>query len=233
MARQFWKKYMARELKVKDIKIIGREHMRQRSCSLGAKLLITCFGDNVLVMLRISWCSTLEDQVWGYETFPSLVEVFGTKSIDIDYPRLLNWTISRTPSKSRFEAIFHGRDIGAKNIDAVKRGRGRHQPPPTSDFLVASAPAQSITTPPAPDVSDAYRSHSPPGPCIVTALDEEDGGEEFGGGGVDGGDAQRINDQLIDHVDDTRIPPVSISSSPIAKSKHNVKHIKTVAHLIR
>ncbi|KAF3441069.1 hypothetical protein FNV43_RR19355 [Rhamnella rubrinervis] len=42
--------------------------------------------------------------------------------------------------------------------------------------------------------------------------------DEGGGGGVNGGDYQRI-----DHVDDTRVPLVSISSSLITESENNVK----------
>ncbi|KAF3453103.1 hypothetical protein FNV43_RR03537 [Rhamnella rubrinervis] len=56
-------------------------------------------------------------------------------------------------------------------------------------------------------------------------LDEEDDQyfDEVGGEGVSVGDAYRTCDKRIDHAANHLVPPVSISSSPIAESEHSMK----------
>ncbi|KAF3452104.1 hypothetical protein FNV43_RR08201 [Rhamnella rubrinervis] len=91
---------------------------------------------------------------------------------------------------------------GAIKRDAVKRGRQHSSP---SAYTLATSACQS----------------SP----IPSSLDEDDNQcfDEVGGKDVGVSDAHRMCDQSIKHATNHLMPPVSISSSPIVESEHNMK----------
>ncbi|KAF3433501.1 hypothetical protein FNV43_RR24603 [Rhamnella rubrinervis] len=157
--------------------------------------------------------------VWGYKTIPLLTEAFRTKSSTPICSRMRNWTISGMPNKNKLEDIFIGRGVVGVMVPTI------HEMPliATVHHVGGKKPydiALIVEDKPNVDI-DTERVHLV---LDKIGLDEDDDQcfDEVGGEEVSASDAHRMCDQRIDHVANHPIPPVSISSSPIAESEHNI-----------
>ncbi|KAF3455215.1 hypothetical protein FNV43_RR05663 [Rhamnella rubrinervis] len=148
--------------------------------------------------------------VWGYETISSLTETFGIKSSTSICPRMLNWIISGMTNKSNLGGYLWWMGLHEMPLIATVHHTGGRKPSDIAsvvedksdvhDHTDRSSPIASLVVATSPATSDAYHPHSAPYAY----------------------DAHRMYDHRIDHAANHLVPPVPISSSPIAKFEHSM-----------